>query len=155
MKKHCHPVSSFLEQEIEKEIHSKKLKKVNRSTKLKKRTKLKPEQFEQLAGTAEAHKYKQQEDGTYLLNLKRTQALAKAWQRAEKFVLRIDAELKKRYYLTEDLLLVVKPKEAIKFALGFDTPDNVVYRYETITGLKLKMERIGKPIKPEKENVEN
>ncbi len=54
-------------------------------------------------------------------NIKDLRGIFKAWQKAPKFVLRLDASKELRMYLTVDGKLGLKA-EAKKFASGFDDP---------------------------------
>ena len=110
------------------------------------KTKLTIAQFEELKGSAESKRYKR-EGKFYVLNLKMTRALVKAYAKAEKFVLLVDASLPKRHYLGKDLNLTLDRKAGLKFALGFDDPVVKVGQYGGLLNLKFKVEQLGKPIK--------
>lgn len=99
--------------------------------------KLTTKQYEKLKGTADAHKYKWDEESQrWVQTLRVIRGIAKAINKARKFVLMVDSAHGKRLYVSLDGF-TPNIKEARQFADGFDSEERIKSDWEAITKLKL------------------
>ncbi len=109
------------------------------------KTKLTPEEYEQIKGTRDAHQFKfNAESGKWERNLRKIRSLLKAWNKSPKFLLRLSSNIDRRYYLSKTNELTADKKSARQFALGFDDPDVIVRKYTDKLQLFFKVENYGK-----------
>lgn len=105
------------------------------------KAKLTPKQFEKLRGTKDEHRYKLDGD-KYVLNIRQTRGLLKAWQKAPKYVLRLVANTENRMYLSKDGNLTKDKDNRMEFAFGFDDPERKVSVWGKELGLAFITEAI-------------
>jgi hypothetical protein len=91
-----------------------------------------------LAGSTQQGQYVLQPDGTYTKEMKNVVGIKKAWDKAQKFVLVLDAYLERPHYLDNRQGLTVKQTEAKKFAFGFDNPAIKELEWQRKTKLNFK-----------------
>lgn len=131
------------------------------------RTKLTTEQMERAkieSAGGQDKKYVETTTGVFKQNLALTQAMAKAFQKAQKYVLFSD-EHNRKIFIAQDkqLGLTMDLEQARIFADGFDDPDFKAAYFGGLFNLKLKFHRIhikpdqiklAEPQKPKSENVQ-
>lgn len=109
------------------------------------KTKLTPEEFEQIRGTRDAHQFKFNEtSGKWERNMRKIKSLLKAWNKSPKFLLQLVSNIDRRFYLSKDNELTPEKKHARQFAMGFDDPDTIVKKFNTKLDLVFKVENYGK-----------
>lgn len=107
-----------------------------------KKVKLKPKQFELIRGTADAHKFIWDEsEQRYVQTIRIIRGLAKALDKAKKFVLMVDTNYGKRLYVKFDGF-TYNINEALAFARGFDNPETRIEEYQIKTKLKLVIKHL-------------
>lgn len=123
---------------------------------MKDKTTLKPEQFEKIKGTLEAHQYYYNEGRQlYVKNIRNIRGVAEARRKAKKFILYTEVAGQELYLTPEGKLSALR-KEATQFCFGFDDTNVRCDYWQKVLGVKFRFRNFESEKKiSKKEQAEN